>query len=257
MDLPLFPLQTVLCPGIALPLHVFEPRYRRLVERSLADRTPFGVVLIREGREVGATPAALARVGTTAEIRESEALDDGRFEILVVGTERFVIDEATTGEDGYLVARVAPLPDRVDDEELVARLADRVSRRFVDYLRLLQPAEGEESTGLDVQVEVEVREVAALEPGTEPEPGTEAGAAADAAAGSAEPVVPDDPTTLSHLLSGIIQVELPQRQALLESATTDERLLALDRLLDREIPLLARRLRVWTADPRTDAVRRN
>jgi Lon protease-like protein len=251
MDLPLFPLHTVLCPGIALPLHVFEPRYRRLVERSLADGSSFGIVLIREGREVGATPAALARVGTIAEIRESEAFDDGRFEILVVGTERFVIDEATTGEDGYLIARVAPLPDRVDDQELVARLADRVSRRFVDYLRLLQPAEGEESAGLDVQVEVEVREVAALEPGTGPEAGTDAGG------GSGEPVVPDDPTTLSHLLSGIIQVELPQRQALLESATTDERLLSIDRLLDRELPLLARRLRVWSADPRTEAVRRN
>ena len=133
----------------------------------------------------------------------------------------------------------------------MARLADRVSRRFVDYLRLLQPGEGEEAADLDVQVEVEVREVAALEPGGDRETDDEAGTT------GGEPVVPDDPTTLSHLLSGIIQVDLPQRQALLEAATTDERLAALDRLLDRELPLLARRLRVWSPDPRTAAGRQN
>ncbi len=251
MDLPLFPLHTVLCPGIALPLHIFEPRYRRLVEQCLADDAPFGVVLIREGREVGPIPTSLARVGTTAEIRESRPLEDGRYEILVVGTERFAIEDVTPGPSEYLLGRVAALPERVEDPETVARLADRVSRRFVDYLRLLQPGEGEEAADLDVQVEVEVREVAALEPGGDRETDDEAGAS------GGEPVVPDDPTTLSHLLSGIIQVDLPQRQALLEAATTDERLAALDRLLDRELPLLARRLRVWSPDPRTAAGRQN
>ena len=251
MDVPLFPLHTVLCPGIALPLHIFEPRYRQLVERCLAEDAPFGVVLIREGREVGPVPTALARVGTMAEIRESRPLEDGRYEILVVGTARFVIEDVTSGPSEYLLARIAALPERIDDPATTARLADRVSRRFVDYLRLLQPAEGEESTGLDVQVEVEVREVAALEPGSEVEADGEGGA------GSAEPVVPDDPTTLSHLLSGIIQVDLPQRQALLEATTTDERLAELDRLLDRELPLLARRLRIWSPDPRTEAGRQN
>jgi uncharacterized protein len=251
MDLPLFPLHTVLCPGIALPLHIFEPRYRRLVEQCLADEAPFGVVLIREGREVGPIPTSLARVGTTAEIRESRPLDDGRYEILVVGTERFTIEDVTTGPAEYLLGQVAALPERVEDPEAVARLADRVSRRFVDYLRLLQPGEGEEAADLDVQVEVEVREIAALEPGAEREIDEDAGT------NGGEPVVPDDPTTLSHLLSGIIQVDLPQRQALLEAATTDERLAELDRLLDRELPLLARRLRVWSPDPRTQAGRQN
>ncbi|MFI5227117.1 MAG: LON peptidase substrate-binding domain-containing protein, partial [Candidatus Limnocylindrales bacterium] len=201
MDLPLFPLHTVLCPGIALPLQIFEPRYRRLVEQCLADDSPFGVVLIREGREVGPIPTSLARVGTTAEIRESRPIEDGRFEILVVGTGRFAIEDVTTGPSEYLLARVAALPERVDDPETVARLADRVSRRFVDYLRLLHPGAGAESAALDVPVAVEVREVAAVEPGGERENDDDAGAS------SGEPVVPDDPTTLSHLLSGIIQVD--------------------------------------------------
>ncbi len=63
-------------------------------------------------------------------------------------------------------------------------------------------------------------------------------------------VIPDDPTVLSHLLSGIVQIELPRRQALLEAATTTERLEALIRLLDRELLLLARRLRLFAPDPR-------
>jgi hypothetical protein len=63
-------------------------------------------------------------------------------------------------------------------------------------------------------------------------------------------VIPDDPTVLSHLLSGIVQIELPRRQALLEARTTTERLEALIRLLDREVLLLAARLRLFTPDPR-------
>jgi hypothetical protein len=62
-------------------------------------------------------------------------------------------------------------------------------------------------------------------------------------------VIPDDPTTLSHLLTGIIQVELPRRQALLEAATTEERLRALLILIDREVMLLGRRWRAFVPGP--------
>jgi hypothetical protein len=63
-------------------------------------------------------------------------------------------------------------------------------------------------------------------------------------------VIPDDPTVLSHLLSGIVQIELPRRQALLEARTTTERLEGLIRILDRELLLLAGRLRLFAPDPR-------
>ena len=63
-------------------------------------------------------------------------------------------------------------------------------------------------------------------------------------------VIPDDPTVLSYLLSGIVQIELPRRQALLEAATTVERLGALIKLLDREVLLLGSRLRLFAPDPR-------
>jgi Lon protease-like protein len=249
MDLPLFPLHAVLCPGVVLPLHIFEPRYREMVGRCLAADAPFGVVLIREGQEVGPSLPDLATVGTLAEIREANEYEDGRYDLVTVGTSRFTIESVAVGREAYLVGKVQPLPEAVQDPDRARIMADRLSERFVDYLRLLRPADGEDATGMDVQVEVEVREVPAE---------TSTGTVTDGPPGATrEPVIPEDPTALSYLLSGIIQVELPRRQALLEAETTEARLADLDRLLDRELPLLARRLRVWSADPRMLAIRRN
>jgi len=80
MQLPLFPLHTVLCPGIALPLHIFEPRYRALVRDCVEASAPFGVVLIRNGREVGGGTISFSAIGTLAEIREAGRYPDGRYE---------------------------------------------------------------------------------------------------------------------------------------------------------------------------------
>ena len=91
MELPLFPLNTVLCPGIALPLHIFEDRYRALVRHCIDTTSPFGIVLIREGREVGTGAIAFTGIGTIAEIRDAGKYEDGRFDLLVVGTRRFEI----------------------------------------------------------------------------------------------------------------------------------------------------------------------
>jgi Lon protease-like protein len=71
MELPLFPLHTVLCPGIALPLHIFEDRYRELVRHCIDTSSPFGIVLIRDGREVGGGSISFSAVGTFAEIRQA------------------------------------------------------------------------------------------------------------------------------------------------------------------------------------------
>src|SRR3954449_7252048 len=73
MQIPLFPLHTVLSPGIALPLKIFEDRYRVMIRRCVEASTPFGVVLIRDGREVGPTASlAIAGVGPFAESRQAE-----------------------------------------------------------------------------------------------------------------------------------------------------------------------------------------
>ncbi|MEZ4622859.1 MAG: LON peptidase substrate-binding domain-containing protein [Caldilineaceae bacterium] len=105
MDLPLFPLKNVvLFPGMVLPLHIFEPRYREMINRCIDEQLPFGVVLIEEGTEIGeaATPH---RIGTGAKIIRVERLEDGRMNITALGTERFQIQEVHH-DRAYLTATV-------------------------------------------------------------------------------------------------------------------------------------------------------
>ena len=253
MEIPLFPLHTVLCPGIVLPLHIFEERYRAMTRRCLDTGEPFGVVLIRDGREVGTEGVTtLAGVGAFAEIREAGRYPDGRFDLLAAATGRFSIESVDAGREPYLVARVTALDDEVGDEPRAERLAAAAIRRFVRYLDLMRARDGESIEALDIRVEIEGP---AIDPET-PTGGSEPVVPANAGSGDAEAptrrdlLIPDDPTVLSYLLSGIVQVELPRRQELLEAETTVDRLEGLVALLEREVTLLGRRLRVFTPDPR-------
>jgi Lon protease-like protein len=289
MEIPLFPLHTVLCPGIILPLHIFEDRYRALTRHCLDSGAPFGVVLIREGREVGpGSSLALAGVGALVEIREAGRYPDGRYDLLAAATGRFVIDAVDPGREPYLVADVTPLEDEVGDEARAERLAASAIRRFVRYLELMRARDGETGEDLDIRVEFDsdASSPGAVDDGARDDEldddpddddasmlddlagelagdGDAAGPAALAGALEIESVgpasggghhrdlaIPDDPTVLSYLLSGIIQVELPRRQALLEAVTTCDRLEALIGLLDREVLLLTGRLRLFTPDQR-------
>ncbi len=266
MEIPLFPLRTVLCPGIAMPLHIFEPRYRLMTERCVAESEPFGIVLIREGRETGTGNVSIAAVGTFAEIREVGRYPDGRFDLLVVGAGRFAIEEVDSEREPYLVAKVEPLEEETGDPARTTTVAARTMRRFVSYLQLLQPMEGESAEEIDVRVEIETEFEPPDDPPPDPEPGTEGADSADPdvterdarlEAAARRLVIPEDPTILSYLLSGIIQVDAGHRQRLLESETTLERLRLLDRLIDRELWMLRRRLRHFTPDDRHAPVRRN
>jgi Lon protease-like protein len=264
MELPLFPLNTVLCPGIALPLHVFEDRYRAMVRHCLESSSPFGVVLIRTGREVGTGAISFTGIGTIAEIRDAGAYDDGRYDLLVVGTRRFEIRRVLSGRRPYLLAEVDVLAEDIGDEPVARRLAMTATRRFVSYLELLQPRSGETAEEIDVRVEVEtedddepIDETARAAPGPADEP------TGDDPDGGATPsrtrrvAIPDDPTVLSYLLAGILQIEAPRRQALLEADTTEDRLRGLLALIDRETLLLQRRLRFFRADVRMAGPRRS
>ena len=251
MQIPLFPLHTVLAPGIALPLHIFEERYRAMVKRCLDESSPFGIVLIREGSEMaprnGATQElSICVVGTFAEIREASKYVDGRWDLLTVGTGRFVVREVIADREPYLVGEVEELGDALGDEDAAEELVRRVTRRFVDYLRLLQPRDGEDAEPIDVQVEVEVPDD---DDDEEPEViETPGGGPAELAAALH---IPDDPSQLSFLLTGIVQIDPATRQALLEADTAEARLRDLDLLLDRELALLEKRLAPFQADRRT------
>lgn len=274
MEIPLFPLHTVLAPGLALPLHIFEDRYRVMIRRCLEQAIPFGVVLIRGGREVagpdgeGATEVSIAAIGTFAEIREASRYADGRYDIMTVGAGRFSVRDIVSDREPYLVGVVDPLDDDPGDPSEEEALARRVTRRFVDYLRLLQPREGETVEPIDVQVEVEVDDPddAADDDVTDDDAGPGVGVFAadddDDSDGGPEALVaalhiPEDPATLSFLLVGIIQVEVERKQALLEAASAGERLRALDDLLSREIVLLGERLAPFTPDRRLSAALAN
>jgi Lon protease-like protein len=124
----MFPLGSVLFPGAVLPLHVFEPRYRALVEHCLAGEPEFGVVLIERGSEVGGGDVR-TDVGTVARCVEVGRFDDGRYAVMTVGTRRIRV-LAWLPDDPYPVAEVEDWPDDPvpDDATLGAALAPVVSR---------------------------------------------------------------------------------------------------------------------------------
>lgn len=140
--IPLFPLGSVLVPGLVLPLHIFEPRYRQLVsdlETVDEDERGFGVIAIREGREVGVDGVrALFDVGTFASLREITALPDGRFDIVTVGARRFRVLELIDGQP-YAQARVEWLDEEEGDAS--GPLALSVTARFQEYRDLLTDEE--------------------------------------------------------------------------------------------------------------------
>ena len=199
--LALFPLGTVLVPGLVLPLRVFEPRYRTLVE-DLMERPErervFGVVAIKAGHEVGEGAAtALHEVGTTAVIRHVSDNGDGTYELVTSGAVRFRLhgldEEARTP---YLTGMVSALTDACQDEDRhVVALANRVSAAYSGY-----------------------RETLGLDP----------------------PDLPSSARVLSYLVAAGMMLELGDRQALLEQPDTSRRLAAEVRLLTRERHLVER-----------------
>jgi Lon protease-like protein len=129
--LPLFPLATVLLPGVALPLHVFEPRYRQLTVDLITRVVPgkqFGVIAVREGWTADDDGmAGLHEVGCTALLRDVRRLPDGRYDIVTRGATRFRLLELDTESKPYLTGRVEWLPDvepaPVSEEALAALVA--------------------------------------------------------------------------------------------------------------------------------------
>src|SRR3954447_5052679 len=143
--IPLFPLGSPLFPGVVLPLHIFEPRYRRLVQDLIArpadsDQRFFGVVAIRQGWEVEkvAPAEALYDVGCTAQLRGVRPQPDGGFGVVTVGGERFRLLNVVVGDDPpYLQGEVEWLADEEAAEAGTASMAvlvDGVSGLFGEYV---------------------------------------------------------------------------------------------------------------------------
>ncbi len=138
--LPLFPLHTVLFPGMILPLHIFEERYKRMIKDCLTAGEDFGVVFIREGVEVGGR-AVPHEIGTTARLTRIEHLDQGRMNIVTVGERRFRVLRLYDDRP-YLTADVEFIPlqgrEAAETRRWVAEVRPRVGR----YIELLAQAVG-------------------------------------------------------------------------------------------------------------------
>lgn len=204
--IPLFPLGTVLVPGLVLPLHIFEPRYRRLMadlQTRRDDDRVFGVVAIREGWEVGEEGVtAMYDVGTLAVVREMVPYPDGRYDIVTNGDARFRILALAESDAPYLMAEVEWLAeDAPGDGAEASLLAAGVGRRFDAYRAAVSAAGAVEAAQM-------------LE-------------------------MPADARFLSYLVAVAMVLDLSDRQMLLEAATTRDRLRIEVALLARETMLMA------------------
>jgi Lon protease-like protein len=200
--IPLFPLGHVLMPGLALPLHVFEQRYRQLLADVCETDGPrrFGVVALRRGGEVGnhwdQDEPDLMEVGTVAEILEIKRYDDGASDLLTVGSSRFRLVRTIRGAAPYLQAEVEWI-DEVDGAVDPALLDGtlRLCKAYIDAFA--------RRTGQRYDEEL-----------------------------------PRDPSLLSYQIAGRLPLPMPDRQRMLERATAAERLGLAAALLRRELRLL-------------------
>jgi Lon protease-like protein len=199
--LPLFPLGTVLYPGLLLPLNIFEERYRELVRDLLDGPEPrrFGVIAIRTGRETGVDGiSALYQIGCTATVREVAEQDDGRYHLVTVGTQRFRLASLDNSRP-YLQGEVDLLEEEVGDEASAGLAVHAVQRGFHGYVEALASRES---------VEVTV------------------------------PELPDEPLLLSYLVAASMILDLSVRQDLLAEPDAERRLGAERALLARETTML-------------------
>lgn len=136
-SLPLFPLNTVLFPGMPLRLHIFEDRYKIMIRECMRDERPFGVVLIRQGEEAFGPPAEPYSIGCTARILQSQALPEGRLNLIALGLERFRILSLDRLSEPYLMGKVEPFPLANPGSPAAAKLVERLRPMVEQYLYLL------------------------------------------------------------------------------------------------------------------------
>ncbi|GAA3822574.1 LON peptidase substrate-binding domain-containing protein [Nocardioides panacisoli] len=195
--IPMFPLNAVVYPGVSVPLHVFEDRYRALVHHLLRVEDPaervFGSVGIREGYEIGDHGAqSLFRIGVRLQMTEVESHPDGTFDIVAVGRDRIRLDRLDgtgnfpMGEVAQLPERTVPVPDHV---------MERARATFTAYRHALEQI------------------------ATDPYEGQ----------------IPDDPLFLSWTLAACAPLPMAERQELLEADDAEQRLILVTDLLRSEL----------------------
>ncbi len=194
--LPLFPLSLVLLPNEILPLHIFEPRYRQMLEDVALDKNIFGVSYF-EPREDFIERPATGTIGCAAEVRESQMMPDGRSNVLTIGVIRYrLIDYIEAGEP-YLVGDVEFFEDEAEDENILNPLADEVFTLFRRVAKAAHKLSGERGVFPDVQQ--------------------------------------TEPQALSFLVTAAFNLEPELKYQLLETQSTIERLTRLREILEQTV----------------------
>lgn len=141
IELPLFPLDVVLFPGEDLPLHIFEPRYRLMINECNEQKTPFGIVLVQpDSKHLIEEPYP---IGTMAKIELLDRLDDGCMNLIARGLQRFRILELDR-QKPYLSGHVEVYEDRAEPEDAQTTYANQANELFNAYLQILIEAIGKE-----------------------------------------------------------------------------------------------------------------
>jgi Lon protease-like protein len=191
-ELPIFPLPVVLFPGVPLPLHIFEPRYRRMLSDIRAANNLFGLSYFNEPVTGDSRPPA-GHVGCAAEVVEVQPLPEGRSNILTVGLARYRLEAYADAGEPYLVARVEFFEDDAEDASLLARRASEVSALFRRIARSVRALNDDRTAIPDL-----------------PE---------------------DEPERLSFLVAAAMELENDAKQELLELRSTAARLARVGKLL--------------------------
>jgi Lon protease-like protein len=204
-ELPLFPLPVVLFPGVPLPLHIFEPRYRQMINDIQSTNNLFGLSYFDSTTSDKEIPAA-GHVGCVAEVTETQSLPDGRSNILTMGIIRYRVEGYVERGEPYLVAQVSFFEDDDEDADLLTESSHEVAETFSRIARAVRTI-NDERAGL--------------------------------------PDISDtEPQRLSFLVAAAMEIDADVKQELLELRRTSERLRRLRDMLARAVTSYEERARI-------------
>ena len=204
-ELPLLPLPLVVFPGVPLPLHIFEPRYRQMLKDVRAGNGMFGVSYFDVSKtDIDRPP--VGHVGCACEIAEVQPLPDGRSNVLTVGIVRYRVESYVDRDDPYLVGEVSFFEDAPGDDEQLKNRARAVTDLFERIARAVRTINDERASLPQL-------------PETEPE-------------------------RLSFLVAAAMEMDMEIKQELLEVESTDERLIRIHNLLSQAVESYEGRARI-------------
>jgi Lon protease-like protein len=204
-ELPIFPLSVVLFPGVPLPLHIFEPRYRQMLTDIQAGNNLFGLSYFDASTTEKEIPPA-GHIGCVAEVTETQPMPDGRSNILTIGLIRYRIEEYVERGDPYLVARVSFFEDEDEDSAALRESSREVAESFTRIARAVRTINDERARLPDIS--------------------------------------DTEPQRLSFLVAAAMEVDSDVKMELLELRSTSQRLSRLREMLNRALSNYEERARV-------------